>query len=163
MTAPLLVIAVGNPARGDDGLGPALLEMLAADGLEGVELLLDFQLQVEHALDLVGREAVLFVDATKAGVGVQLSPVAPAQALPALSHALTPVGVLHVARRLGQLVPQAWQLAIEGTSYGLGEGLSASARLRLPVALGAAQAWIAARRPVDRPSGAGCAGLPGAT
>ncbi len=145
MTAPLLLIAVGNPARGDDGLGPALLEMLAAERLAGVETLLDFQLQVEHALDLVGREAVLFIDATKAAVGVQLSPVAPAHALPALSHALTPAGVLHVARRLGQVMPEAWQLAIEGESFGLGEGLSAAAQRRLPAALGLARQWLAAR------------------
>jgi hydrogenase maturation protease len=146
VTAPLLVIAVGNPARGDDGLGPALLERLAAEGLEDVELLLDFQLQVEHALDLVGREAVLFVDATKAAVGVQLSPVAPAEALPALSHALTPAGVLHVARRLGQEVPDAWQLAIEGEAFGLGEGLNPAAQARLTAALTAARGWVDAHR-----------------
>ena len=32
MSAPLLVLAVGNPSRGDDALGPLLLERLQADG-----------------------------------------------------------------------------------------------------------------------------------
>ncbi len=141
MTAPLLLLAVGNPARGDDGLGPALLERLAPEAGDGVELLLDYQLQVEHALDLAGREAVLFIDATRAAVGVQLSRVHPAQALPALSHALTPAGVLHVAQRLGQPLPQAWQLAIEGESFGLGEGLSEAASARLSQALAVVRAW----------------------
>jgi hypothetical protein len=54
--APLLVLAVGNPSRGDDALGPALLDALAAlaaqgaDRLGDIELLSDFQLQIEHAL-----------------------------------------------------------------------------------------------------------------
>ena len=68
MTAPLLVIAVGNRSRGDDALGPALLDGLRDDAAIGVDLLEEFQLQVEHALDLVGRRGVLFVDASRAPV-----------------------------------------------------------------------------------------------
>lgn len=147
--APVLVIAVGNPSRGDDGLGPALVAQLgpclAQPSLAGVETLVDYQLQVEHALDLLGREAVLFVDASRAAVDVQLSRVAPAQALPALSHALTPAGVLHVAQRLGQALPDAWQLAIEGSAFGLGEGLSEAGRARLSRAVGVAAGWASNR------------------
>ena len=65
---PLLVLAWGNPSRGDDALGPLLAERLLAHAqvaglVDRVEVLTDFQLQVEHALDLVGRERLLFVDA----------------------------------------------------------------------------------------------------
>ena len=58
-----LIFGYGNPSRGDDALGPLLLERLAADGLPDIECLTDFQLQVEHALDLEGRDLVLFIDA----------------------------------------------------------------------------------------------------
>jgi len=51
--APVLVLAVGNPSRGDDALGPLAAQRLAALELSGVEVLTDFQLQVEHALDLL--------------------------------------------------------------------------------------------------------------
>ena len=74
MSAPLLVLAVGNPSRGDDALGPLLLERLQADGWDAggqVELLCDFQLQVEHTLDLQGRSAVLLVDAARPGVAMR--------------------------------------------------------------------------------------------
>lgn len=144
-TPPLLLIAVGNPARGDDGLGPALVARLARDGQDGVETLVDFQLQVEHALDLVGRDAVLFIDATRDAVGVALTRVTPALTLPALSHALTPAGVLHVAKRLGQGLPDAWQLAIEGEVFGLGEGVSAFGAGRLEHAEAVVLEWLAAR------------------
>ena len=53
--APRLVIGIGNPSRGDDAIGPLAVERLEALALPGVELLTDFQLQVEHALDLIGR------------------------------------------------------------------------------------------------------------
>ncbi|WP_462320608.1 hydrogenase maturation protease [Halochromatium sp.] len=64
---PVLVFGYGNPSRGDDALGPRLIERLQGlqdrGQLPGVELLTDFQLQIEHVLDLVGRERVIFVDA----------------------------------------------------------------------------------------------------
>jgi hydrogenase maturation protease len=151
--APLLVLAVGNPSRGDDAIGPALLDALHAQGVDAggeVELLTDFQLQIEHALDLKGRHAVLFVDAARPGAvatagGVALVPLSAAAALPALSHALTPAAVLHVAARLGGPVPPAWQLAVAGEAFGLGEAMSVEAQARLVTALAFAQGWIAAR------------------
>jgi hypothetical protein len=69
LTAPTLIFGWGNPSRGDDALGPLFVEhftALAARHPEwgAVECLTDFQLQVEHALDLQGRRRVLFVDAS---------------------------------------------------------------------------------------------------
>lgn len=148
--APRLVLAVGNPARGDDGAGPWLAERLRALALPGLEVLEDYQLQVEHALDLAGREAVLFIDAAREASlpgaaastsGLALWPLQPALALPALSHALTPAGVLHVAQRLGQALPRCWMLAVQGEQFGLGEAFSPAMRQRLPAALQRAQAW----------------------
>ncbi|NEX15543.1 MAG: Ni/Fe hydrogenase [Halochromatium sp.] len=65
--APILVLGYGNPSRGDDALGPLLIDRLqqlqVVGRLAGVELLTDFQPQIEHLLDLLGRERVIFVDA----------------------------------------------------------------------------------------------------
>ncbi|HOL37057.1 MAG TPA: hypothetical protein PLT38_04440, partial [Rubrivivax sp.] len=64
--APLLVFAVGNPSRGDDALGPTLAHALRveeefADAAHAhAELLEVVQLQIEDALALEGRSAVLF-------------------------------------------------------------------------------------------------------
>ncbi|HRH15070.1 MAG TPA: homospermidine synthase, partial [Azonexus sp.] len=68
MTAPLVVFAVGNPSRGDDAIGPVICgrleEWLENEKLaDRVELIEDFQLNVEHALDLQSRELALFIDA----------------------------------------------------------------------------------------------------
>ncbi|MGV0950399.1 MAG: homospermidine synthase, partial [Azonexus sp.] len=68
MTAPVVVFAVGNPSRGDDAIGPVICGRLAKwleneKFTDRVELIEDFQLNVEHALDLQGRELALFIDA----------------------------------------------------------------------------------------------------
>ena len=51
----VLLLAVGNPSRGDDALGPLLLDRLEADLTDAiaarrVELLADFQLQIDSKL-----------------------------------------------------------------------------------------------------------------
>ena len=58
----LLLFGYGNPGRGDDALGPMLVEHIAELKLDQVTCLNDMQLLVEHATDLVGFERVIFVD-----------------------------------------------------------------------------------------------------
>lgn len=149
--APLLVIAVGNPSRGDDALGPTLIERLRAAGVDAdgeVELLTDFQLQVEHALDLDARRAVLFVDAAlpPCGADVAIAPLRAAEGVPPASHSLSAQAVLHVAERLLGRAPPAWQLAIEGERFGLGAALSGAAERRLERAVAVAIDWLDERR-----------------
>ena len=84
------------------------------------------------------------LDGGAAVTALALTRLTPAPTLPMLSHALEPAAVLHVAQRLGERVPPAWQLAIEGEAFELGAGLSAAARARLPLALAQARQWVAA-------------------
>ena len=67
MPKPVLLFGYGNLSRGDDALGPLLLEYAESHcDLDAIEILSDFQLQIEHALDLENRRLVLFVDASVA-------------------------------------------------------------------------------------------------
>jgi hydrogenase maturation protease len=141
---PVLVIGIGNPSRGDDAIGPLAIERLEAMALPGVELLTDFQLQVEHALDLVGRSEVVFVDATVAGEGpFSLEPVAPAADQSATTHALAPAAVLHVYRQYTEArMPEARILAVRGFEFELGAPLSDAAARNLDAALEALLAHL---------------------
>ena len=56
-------IVKASLARNPFTRGPIRAAGFITNG-DGVELLEDYQLQVEHTLDLVGRERVLFVDAS---------------------------------------------------------------------------------------------------
>jgi hydrogenase maturation protease len=133
---PILVIAIGNPSRGDDALGPLLAERLEALDLPGVEVLTDFQLQVEHALDLLGRSEVVFVDAAAGGEGLfSFLPAETTACTSVTTHALSPAGVLDCCRRLtGDPVPRAMVLAIHGYRFELGEPLTRQARRNLDAA-----------------------------
>jgi hydrogenase maturation protease len=138
----LLILAVGNPSRGDDALGPLFLERLAElreqfNDADDIELLADFQLQIEHAVDLEGRALALFVDAGVSGPApFQFTRLQPARDTSYPSHALSPAAVLHVYQQVSRAPPPpAFQLAIRGESFELGEPLSAAAEASLAAAL----------------------------
>jgi hydrogenase maturation protease len=137
----VLVLACGNPSRGDDALGPLLIERLAAlpEPVPGVtlELLTDFQLQIEHALDLVGRDLAVFVDAALTGPEpFDFTPVVADSGASFTTHAMSPGAVLRVFGQIaGVEPPDCWLLAIRGYRFELGEGLSARAQANLDAAL----------------------------
>jgi hydrogenase maturation protease len=146
--APIVVLACGNPSRGDDALGPLLLgrldAWLAEEGLAGqFELIEDFQFQIEHALDLEGRAAALFIDAGQDTPGPYILQVVAADDTPGHStHAISPAAVLAVYRRIvGGEPPPASVLCVRGQAFELGEGLSASATKNLEAAWPALQQW----------------------
>ena len=134
--APILIIGIGNPSRGDDALGPLLIERLEALALPDVELLTDFQLQVEFSLDLQQRQQVIFVDASlNAAPPFTITPVVAAEDTSYSSHALSPSAVLHAYRKLFGEPPPSYVLAIRGEAFDLGEGLSINAAAHLEAAI----------------------------
>jgi hydrogenase maturation protease len=135
---PVLVFAWGNPSRGDDALGPALLERLQAEGeaLSHVEFLTDYQLQIEHAVDLEGRDLVLFVDADLgAEAPFELRRVEPEAEIGYTTHAMSPGALLAVYRRIEGEPPPAYELGIRGYAFELGTPLSPGAERNLEAAL----------------------------
>jgi len=146
--APLLVFGWGNPSRGDDALGPLCAERLRAARLPaaGVEFLDDYQLQIEHALDLVGRQRVLFVDASSnCCAPFEVTLLRAARDASFSTHAMSPQALMLVFRELyGEDPPPCTLLAIRGEQFTLGEALSAAALSHLAAALEWADGWLAA-------------------
>ena len=137
-TKPVLVFAYGNPSRGDDALGPAMFEWLEAQQcgfgrFADVELLTDFQLQIEHAVDLQDRERVLFVDASlTAHPPYEFYPLAAERDISHTTHAMSPGAVLSVYQQVNrQVPPPAFMLSVRGYAFALGEPLSSLARSHL--------------------------------
>lgn len=148
----IVVLAAGNDARGDDGIGPALLARLAALSLPAVVLVDAFQFQVEHALDLADADAALFIDAhLSQGEAVRLAPLQPADAVTVQSHALTPAEVLRVSLQIGQTPPPSWLLSVRGEDFSLGAPLSDQARSRVETAWAQLRAWLDARSVAYQP------------
>ncbi len=132
----LVVFGWGNDARGDDGLGPILLDRVAREDLPDVTTIEDFQLQIEHALDLDGADLALFLDAGRETPHpFVFAEIFARRDASHTTHALSPEAVLDVcARSLGRAPPPSFKLIVRGERFGLGEPLSGEAQERLETA-----------------------------
>ena len=142
MQPGVVVLAAGNRSRGDDAIGPLLLERLAswlaAAGRDGeFELIDDYQLQIEHALDLQGRRLALFIDAGwNTPAPLEFYAIAAAAAAAGSStHALSPQAVLEVYRQIALAdPPPSFVLCVRGERFELGAGLSPAAERHVEAA-----------------------------
>jgi hydrogenase maturation protease len=134
MPKSVLLFGYGNLSRGDDALGPLLLEHVESHcSLDSIEILSDFQLQIEHALDLENRRLVLFVDASVACEDVfDFTVLEPVRDKSYTTHAMSPAAVLDVYQSIKkQTPPPCFLLSIKADKFELGEGLSANAETNL--------------------------------
>lgn len=125
-----IVFGIGNPDRGDDAAGPAVVRQLRDPLLRGVKI-------IEHggeATALVGQMAarsVFLIDACASGAppgtihrfDVSAAPV-PDVALGLSTHGCGLAMAVELARTLGQLPRRCIIYAIEGTSFAIGAPLS---------------------------------------
>lgn len=132
-----LLLAIGNDARQDDGLGWAFANALEKHGLFPGEITWRYQLQVEDADLIANYQQVLFVDATKErhDHGFAFSALQPALSFAFSTHALAPEAILALAGQVCGHQPQAWLLAISGENWALEFGLSPRAADNLSAAL----------------------------
>lgn len=133
---PILILAYGNLSRGDDALAPLLLEYvqnLPETLLEKIEWLTDFQLQIEHALDLQNRELVLFADASVANKQpIEFTQLHPECDNSYTTHAMNPAAVMQVYQyTLKATPPPCFLLTLQGVEFELGAGLSSTAQQSL--------------------------------
>ena len=113
-----LVLGFGNPAREDDGLGPAAAERIAALAIGGVTVDSDYQLTVEDAADAARYGRVVFVDAAADGVEpFTFSRVEGKSEMTLSSHSVSPEGVVGLAGELFGARPEAYLLGIRGYSF----------------------------------------------
>lgn len=147
MTAPILILARGNPGRGDDALGTSFADRLEAQlaGNPRFDFLSVSQRQVAHALDLQDRAGVIFVDATADGDSPYSFEAIEAREDDSLATpTLSPEAVLHIFQEVnGGEPPPAWLMSIRGESFEPGSPLSAAASANLDAALQEFQAWLA--------------------
>lgn len=129
----LVVLACGNTDRGDDALGPALLRRIEALGLAGVTTIEDYQLNIEHALDIENAGVALFIDA---GAGTpspfSFTELVPDGALSHSTHAIEPPAVLATFQRVfHRSPPPSFALCVGGGSFELGTAMSPAAEANL--------------------------------
>jgi hydrogenase maturation protease len=145
MTRPILIFGYGNLSRGDDALGPLLLERIE-DKIDAdtVEILTDFQLQIEHALDFENRQLVLFIDASvSCKRAFDFFELQASKDKSYTSHAMSPTALLQVYQSIKKHAPPpCFLLSIQGISFELGESLSLQAENNLQHAVTFAERFL---------------------
>ncbi len=148
----LVVAGLGSRYRGDDAVGPLVAQLCASatDGVRDVGPL-------EEPLDLLGRfdgaDLAIVIDAVRYG-----APIGSVQVLdvdissstagdggePAVTstHGIGLVGVLRLARAVGQAPRRLVVVAVEGEAFDLGSEMSAGVAAAVPTAVAAVVALI---------------------
>lgn len=127
----VLVVGIGNPDHGDDGIGAAVLERLAGRLPADVGTLARRGDMLALIDDCAGVDALVCVDATApTGMPGRIRRIdAVAETVPhdvsfASSHALGLAEAIELARTLGTAPPAMVVYAVEGMRFDDGVGLS---------------------------------------
>ena len=135
-----LLLACGNPLRGDDGVGWKIAEAFEQEtAYAGVQVIIRQQFTAELAEDIRDADTVAFVDAsaTAAAGEVSLLELSPADTLPRiLTHHMAPASLLTLCQDLyGRLPRRACAITVGAESFELGERLTEAVQAAIPKAL----------------------------
>ena len=137
MDRKTLVIGFGNPGRLDDGLGPALAEVVDKLKIEGVSVDSNYQLEIEDAAEIAQYDHVLLADASvNCAEPFEFYEVHPKREGPGFtSHSVKPEALLAMSEDLFGRRPETYILAIRGYEFNeFGERLSEQAQKNLEAA-----------------------------
>jgi hydrogenase maturation protease len=131
----MLVIAIGNPLRQDDGVALAVAQALHAR--RGLDVRTVHQLLPELAESLSNASSVVFVDARRGGPHgcVLRERVVAAEEAWGGTHALDPARLVGLCRFLYGRAPEASVVSITGGRFGFGDELSEPVRRAVPAAV----------------------------
>ena len=114
----ILIFGYGNPAREDDGLGPAVANHFESLALDDVTVDADYQLTVEDAAQVAEHDITVFVDASIDGPEpYSLSRVSPEEGGSFSSHSVTPGQVTGLAESLFDANGDIYIMGIRGYSF----------------------------------------------
>ena len=136
----ILVIGVGNPDRGDDGVGCVVAHRLKS-GTTPLARVIEVNGEVTELLDLLsGSSDVLIIDACQSGVApgtIQRIDVAdrmlPSDSFGASTHGMGLAQAIELARSFDQLPQRCIVFAVEGDSFEIGAPLSPAVQESVPI------------------------------
>lgn len=131
----VLVIAIGNPLRSDDGLAWRAADELAKEDVGSeVKIVKVHQLTPEHAESASQTDLMIFIDAAGSGDPgtVHSLELTGRDEVASFSHSLTPQSLLTLAKKLYEKAPKAFLVSMPGKSFDHGESLSTEVQESLP-------------------------------
>jgi len=140
----ILLIGFGNPARADDGLGPALAEKIESKNLSLVTVEADYQLTIEDSAQVAEHDIVIFADASADGAEpFSFEPVEAKYSDGFSTHSVEPAHIMALAENLFGSKAKGFILGIRGYEFDrFGEGLTDKAKANLKKAVDFFEGYI---------------------
>jgi hydrogenase maturation protease len=133
----ILLIGFGNPARADDGLGPALAETIESKNFPDVTVEADYQLTIEDSAQIAQYDVVIFADASvNCCEPFSFEPLTAKEGGSFSSHSVEPAQVMTLAENLFGSKAKGYVLGIRGYEFNsFSEGLTDKAKNNLQKAV----------------------------
>ena len=114
----ILLIGFGNPARADDGLGPALAEAIELKNISLVTVEADYQLTIEDSAQVAQHDIVIFADASATGPEPFSFEAVEAKCSDSFStHSVEPAHIMALAESLFGSKAKGFILGIRGYEF----------------------------------------------
>jgi hydrogenase maturation protease len=132
-----LLIAYGNPLRGDDGIAWRIANEMRSSGSDDIHVLCVHQLMPELAEAVSESEIVIFLDAATDGEAglVRCRPIEPQSQPMRFWHHMTPGELLGLCVQLYATKPLSFLVTVPGECFGQCDTLSNAAASAIPQAL----------------------------
>ena len=141
--APILIIGIGNPLRGDDGAGHFIADKLAKQNLPFVAVEWVHQPDSTLVEQFPGRKAVLFVDADLNATQVQIQPITEAETGIALhAHQISCSTLALLSQQLGNESTRFYKVGIPVESFDPGASLSSKTLEYCSIAEAMIRNWV---------------------
>jgi hydrogenase maturation protease len=132
-----LVIAYGNPLRGDDGIAWRVADGLRGSVPDNVRILCVHQLTPELAEAVSEAEVVIFLDAAADGTpgDLRCTPALPQSGRTRFWHHITPEELLALSENLYSRSPRSYLMTVQGERFDHSDVLSQTTTNAIPRAL----------------------------
>ena len=135
----ILLYGYGNPGRKDDGLGPAVIDMvekwIVQEKLKNIFVDSNYQLNIEDAYTIRDYDIVIFIDASIEDIDdYMVTEVEPSDKVNYTMHSVSPSFILHLCKKIYNYTPKTFLLHIKGYEFELEEGFSEKATNNLNLA-----------------------------
>ena len=135
----ILFYGYGNPGRKDDGLGPALIDLvekwIIQEKIKNIFVDSNYQLNIEDAYTIQDYDIIIFIDASIEDIdNYIMTRVEPSDKVNYTMHSVSPSFVLDLCKKIYNYTPETFLLHIKGYEFELQEGFSDKAQKNLKLA-----------------------------
>lgn len=132
----ILIYGYGNPGREDDGLGIICTERLEnwvrQNDLKDFAFDMNYQLNIEDALEISQYDSVIFIDASTEPIDdFIVSEVEASDKVNFTMHSASPSYIKYLCKQIYEKEPMVYLIHIKGYNWSMKEGLSEKASTNL--------------------------------